>query len=1499
VIRFVVNHGATVMLLVLSIIVFGLGSYSTLPREAAPDVKIPVVLVTTPYIGVSPSDIESIVTIPIENEVAGVKDLKKMSSTSAEGASVISLEFEPDVVIEDALQKVRDRVNRVKPTLPEDTEEPEVQEVSFSDFPIIIVNIAGDVDQDLLKELGEDLADDVGRVPGVLNASLSGGLERQIRVQIDPRRLTQHGFSMGDVIGAIGDENVNIPGGEVRAGADSFLLRVPGEFAHPAEIEAVAVKRHGDSPVFVRDLGRVIDGYADASTYARMNQQRSVSLAVTKRAGANIVDINDEVKRLAAEHAETWPEGVSHQSLADQSKFIREMVSDLENNIITALLLVVGVIFFFMGARNSLFVAISIPLSMLMSFAIIQFFGITLNMIVLFSLILALGMLVDNAIVVVENIYRHAEEGKTLKQASIDGTQEVAMAVAASTATTVAAFFPLVFWSGIMGEFMGYLPKTVIIVLVSSLVVAVGILPVATAKLMRIKKVKKVDLLETRNPIMRAYKSLLQLSIRFRYLSALAGGGTLVASFVIYGMLNHGTEFFPSTEPPRATVAVRMPDGTDLETTDAVVRRVEQVMAATENVDIYVAETGVSGGGNPMAGQQALGNVARLTVDFLPDRNNAGPGDQIRVESTYLTIDQLRAAVQTIPGAEISVDQEEMGPPVGADIAVEVSGEDFHTVGELATKVRRRIAEIEGVTDLQDDYRVGRPELRLQVNRAAAKRTGASTRAVANAVRTAVAGAKASTFRDGKDEYDIVVELAPAFRNDLQSILSLRFPGREDTSPDKFSVPISAVAGYELAGGNGSIRHIDQELVVTIEGDVPEGFNANAVRQDVQVLLDELNANPDFMPTGTFLRLGGADDEQQASQEFLGRAFLIAVALILLVLVTQFNGYRLPMIILATVVLSLVGVLWGLLITGTPFGIIMTGLGVISLAGVVVNNAIVLLDYVEQLRERGHDVNDALVRAGMTRFRPVMLTAITTVLGLVPMALGISFDFWNLKLLLGSQSSQMWQSMAVAVIFGLMFATVLTLVLVPTMYSIFEDVERGRRWLVRRVFGGTTAAAAKVLVASVGLSAAGLWVGSAQAATVTLDQALRAAEEANFNLALARENTIQQEALRGQAWSLLSPKVSLGASYTINDEPIEFSMNIDEFIPEEFAEFFDDADAVEPTVIQAKSYLGWNASIVQPLFSGPALPLLRGAYRNVDAARLDESWTRSQLHETVTDAYYGVLIARSARGFAEAGLASSKQHLELADRQVTAGRLPPRAKLQAELGVAQAERQVAVADEAVVGAEQALRLMTGLDTDTELVQPQPVGAPGSLDDAIAKARSGRADVQAADLRVKVAQSQLTAERLGWLPRLDSRFTYSYSENSGFADDPTMWMLVFEASWLMWDGGARLATTRTAQSQLRSSQIMATQMRWLAEQEVHVSWESYDKASAARSAAEREVALATENLRLAEAALAAGSSTWLEVDDARLSLTSAQLAVLQEEANLATAAMALQRATGTP
>ena len=1499
-----IKRTPAVILAVFCIVVFGALSYITLPREAAPDVKIPVVMVSTYYTGVSPADVESLLTIPIENELASVKDLKKLNSTSAEGASIVTLEFEPEVNIDEALQLVRDRVDKAKPKLPEDATEPEIREISFSDVPILLVTIAGPVDELQLKELGEKLEDEFSRIPGVLDTTLSGGREREIRVEVNPSRLNHFGFKMGDVEGAIANENVNIPGGDVTAGGSSYLVRVPGEFETTNDITSVAIKRSGDRPVFVRDVAKVVDGFAERQTYARMNGQQAVTVGVKKRAGANIIDIADQVREVTAQVSQSWPEGVEYKILADQSKQIRDIVTELENNIFTALVLVVGVLLFALGARNSLFVAISIPLSMLLSFVLIDTFDLTLNMVVLFSLILALGMLVDNGIVIVENIYRHAEEGKSLFEASVVGTKEVAMAVTASTATTVAAFLPLVFWTGIMGQFMSFLPKTVIIVLVSSLVVALVVLPVATAALMSIPKTKDTEQEDEQSEevekkpqygaMITMYRKLLDWSIRYRYASAFVVFASLILTFIAYGKLNYGTEFFPETEPDRATIAVRAPDGTDLEQTDKIVQQVEAVLVQLENVDVFVAETGVSGTGDPILGAQGAPNEARITVDFLPIAANAKPGDKLRVEDSTKTIDTIRAALAMIPGAKITIEKERTGPPVGSPIAVEVAGEDFRTVGELAQVLRRDLAKISGATDLTDNYKVGRPEMRLKIDAGAAKRVGASTRAIASSVRSAIAGNKVSTLRDGENEYDIIVTVDERFATNLQEILEIRIPGREDTSPDTFPVPISSVAKFELAGGSGAINHIDQDLVVTIEGDISEGSNENAVRADVQTVLDNWSG-----PEGYTVRLGGANDEQQSAVAFLQKAFLIAIFLISLVLVTQFNSYSKPFIILASVILSLIGVLWGLIITQTPFGIMMTGLGVISLAGVVVNNAIVLLEYVEQLRERGLSLKDALMEAGTTRFRPVVLTAITTILGLVPMALGISFDVRQFQFISGGGSSQFWGPMAVAVIFGLAFATLLTLILVPTMYSIIDDFQnmgqKGRR-LFSKTFQRKTAKAAVVVF--LGCVFWGVWSNRAFAQEpLSINAVFDAALDKDIGLQLAAQQTEQQKARRVQVISALSPKIDFSGSYVINErevafDPAEMFPEIDEasiaeslsFIPEEqreevasgFADLFAPPSDSEATLIQQKQFLQAGVTIRQPLFSGSTLPGLHAVNQLINAATMDEQRGVQMVKLQSAVAFYQLVLARKALSLSQENVKITTGQKTQVDRKVAAGLLPRRSQLQSELSLAGANRQVTTAEEQLRTAEERFFRVTGLPKDTPLKEDDTFAVPSSLEECL-KLISSRPDVVAANHRMEAARFTKIGLQRQWLPNLNAMFNFSYNQNTGFNDDETPWYLTLNASWSMWDGGNRIGRVREANSQQTSALLYKNQLEEQITVAVKDVWQKLAGSESRLTSLDLEENLATENLTLAEREFAAGHNTWVDVDLARLTLMQTQFA----------------------
>jgi CzcA family heavy metal efflux pump len=1022
--NFAISHSVAIYVMILMVVIGGLGAYVAMPREAAPDVTIPVVVVSTPYYGVTPSDIETLVTQPMEKYLKDLKDLDKMNSTSSEGVSIVTLTFEPTIEVEDALQKTREKVDKARPELPPDAEDPVLTEINFSEFPIMLVNLHGDTDPLQLKELAEDMQDELESVPGVLSVNLAGGVEREVRVLIDPDKLQYYKLSLNDVSLALQREHVNLPGGSIDVGKMKFLVRVDGEFKDSSPLDNLVIKDKAGQPIYLHDIGEVVDGYKERDTYSRFRGQPNVSLSIQKRAGENLLRITEDSKEILSRWRQKLPTGVNITVTADVSDNVYEQVQDLENNILTGMLLVFIVLLFFMGGiRNSLFVATAIPLSMLISFLILHAMDITLNMVVLFSLVLALGMLVDNAIVIVENIYRHASQGKPRSQAARDAVAEVGWPVISSTATTVAAFGPMMFWPGVMGQFMGYLPLTVIVVLSSSLLVALIINPVLCATLMRIKPgVNLGDEEVPDNLLYRAYRATLEFSLRRRWVVVALSFVALFGTFAAYGVLGHGVEFFPQSTPTRAFIKVRSPDGTNLDASNHLAGEVESDLSKLKNLKNYVVNVGVGGGGSDLSPGSTQPNRSQFTLEF-PDADD-------QAESPFVTLERIRDILSEKAGGDFEVEKESSGPPAGKPINIEISGADFHELGRIARGVRQTIKDVPGLTDLKDNYVVGRPELQVVVNRKQAALLGVGTNQIANTVRTAVNGNTAIKLRDGDDEIDVVVRLQPSSRDDLEDIRELTVVGREGAQ-----IPLREVAELTTAGGTGSIRRVDRDRVITVEANVEAGFLPNDVLKAVQLKLADHR-----LPPGYQIRYTGENEEQVEAQIFLGKALLAALFLITLVLVTQFNSLLQPLVIVASVFLSLIGVLWGLILTGTPFGVIMVGIGIISLAGVVVNNAIVLIDYINQLRERGIERDEAVLTAGLVRFRPVMLTAVTTILGLVPMVFGVSWNFSDMSPVIGGRSVEMWGPMARSVASGLLVATVLTLVVVPVMYTHADDI---------------------------------------------------------------------------------------------------------------------------------------------------------------------------------------------------------------------------------------------------------------------------------------------------------------------------------------------------------------------------------------------------------------------------------------------------------------------------
>lgn len=1106
---FSINNRISVLVLVVLLAVMGIVSYLAIPKESFPSINIPNIFVVTVYPGVSPEDMESLVTRKLEDELSNISDVKNMTSTSAEGYSSINLEFEPSVDIEDALQKVREKVDLAKPELPEDAEEPNVQEINLSEFPIMNVNLSGKYDEIILKEIADDLQDRIEAIPSVLGVDLTGALEREVQVDVDLAKMKYYNITFGDIIGAISQENVTIPGGDISVGTKNFLLRVPGQYQDTKLIEDIVIKGENRNPIYVRDVAEVTFGFKERETYSELDGAPVITLGVKKRTGENILETASAVKSILEEQLPLLPPTTTYSISNDQSVDVVNMVSNLENNIISGLILVVGVLLFFLGVRNSSFVGISIPLSMFLSFLLLGLFGITMNMVVLFSLILSLGMLVDNAIVVVENIYRYLEEGFDNFEAAKKGTGEVAIPIIAGTTTTIAAFAPMIFWPGIVGQFMSYLPKTLIITLASSLFVGLVINPVICALFMRVDSQEGKAKLTKRgkqiligvvgftllillasnftswmmliifgvllwmsnkyvlepvgkwwqrkglNKVIDKYETTLVWALNNRLKTIGISFVVLLSSFVLLYAFNPGTEFFPEDIPPRDVyVQIETPIGSDVTFTKSIVDEVrDRVRNMPQYVDVnsvlatsgasITADPGSSGGGNA----SNKGTVALNFVDF-----------QEREGDVFEAMEWLRDHMaQNIVGAKITVEQPPNGPPTGKPINLEILGSDMDQLTRISNDVLSILEEdsvFAKMDGLESDLPEARPEVRIEVDREKAALFELNTNIIGSTIRQAINGVEASKFRDGKDEYDIIVRLNKNYRDDLSTLgdLTIMHEGNQ--------IPLSEVATWEVSDGLGGINHKDSERVITISADVRAGYQANAVLAEVQTVLSDYLKN---LPQGYSYSWTGQQQEQDESFEFLGLAFMIAVFLIALILVSQFNSVAKPLIILSSVIMSMAGVFFGLVTFQMAFGL-MAFLGIISLAGIVVNNAIVLIDYVDILRERdGMNLRDALIQGGKVRFRPVILTAITTTLGLVPLAIGFNLDFIVLisspltffsdlgsYIYMGGEQAAWWGPMAIAVIVGLLFATALTLILVPVLYSI---IERGRRGLNKVLFG--------------------------------------------------------------------------------------------------------------------------------------------------------------------------------------------------------------------------------------------------------------------------------------------------------------------------------------------------------------------------------------------------------------------------------------------------------------
>ena len=1070
---FSIKHNVAVVLLCIGLVAIGLFCYFDMSRESFPDVEFPYVIVTTRLEGANPTDVEQSVTIPLETELDGVEGLKEMRSASLDSMSMISLEFHPGIDKEVALRRARDAVDQAKPDLSAEAEEPVVKEFSMSSIPVVIYHLVATGDRIALSELhdlAEKVEDEIKTVAGVLDVDVFGARDREILIEVDPERLHFYHLSLAQVQAILRGTNRNISAGSADGEKDRVVVRVPGEFRSPAEIFGLVVAFTPEgSPVYMRDVASVRYDFEDEESRARLydftvggadsagnawtEPNASISLHVTKRVGTNVLDMCRSIdERLAGI---PFPPSVRVVKGLDMSKDVEMMVSDLENGIGTSLVLVVLVMFVGLGAMNALLVATAIPFSMLLSIIVLHATGQTLNTMVLFSLIMSLGMLVDNAIVIVENIHRHYSLGMSRTKAAITGTMEVMWPVVASTATTVGAFLPLLFWPGIMGEFMSYLPRTVIIVLLSSLFVALVINPTLAAMLMRIKPGARTTIdPESHRPtywLVQRYQVLLRFFLGHRRWTLVTSVLLLVLTLVVYAGFGAGVELFPPTDPDNVSCSISPPEGISLAESDRLCRAMEErvfgkpgsgfdaPVANLKFASVVVGLAGVGGGGGGL--QSDNSGPVRVQVEFV-DR-------ELRTESTMETLRKMRLRLEGLDadgrrvappllGGDYDVLKPEEGPPTGSAISVDVFGEDLNEMTRVVNDMKRLIAATAGTVKPTDDAVTAQPTIEWIVDRARAGMHGLEQLTVGSTIQIAVGGLITGTFGHGDDEQDIRLRLPRVYRFDLDRMQTLTIPmvGGQ-------AVPVASTASARLVPGPVTIKHQGKRRVLNASADVQPG-----IRQDSTIRKAFQDRVKDYrFPPGISHAFGGKAEEEADAKAFLGKAFAVALFLILMILVIQFNSVLVSGIVLCSVVMSLMGVFLGLLAIRAPFGIIMTGIGVISLAGVVVNNAIVLLDAIAQFEQRGQDAYEATVSACMVRFRPVLLTAVTTILGLLPMALKLNWDFRSMTMQFDTKSSQWWQSMSLAIIFGLLVATVLTLGIVPSLYLTYarhRDRRRGR-----------------------------------------------------------------------------------------------------------------------------------------------------------------------------------------------------------------------------------------------------------------------------------------------------------------------------------------------------------------------------------------------------------------------------------------------------------------------
>lgn len=1017
------THARTVLTALVLLLMSGLVASVTIPKEDTPDINVPFIYVSLHQEGLSPTDSERLLVKPVEQELKSIEGVKEMNAAAYQGGGNVTLEFDAGFDVDVAMTRVREKVDAAK--LPAEADQPGVNEVNLSLFPILVVNLSGAVPERTLLRAAHRLQDKIEAIQTVLEARIVGERKELLELIIDPVALESYGINAKAVVAGISRSNIVVAAGAMDTGQGRFSIQVPGFFETTADILNMPIKSDGDAVVRAGDVVSLRKTFKDASDTARVNGQKALTLEISKRTGTNIIETIHHVRAAVAEESAQWPDGIEVSFSQDESTKIKTMLLDLQNNVASAIVLVLIVVIAALGFRSGLLVGLAIPGSFLTGILLLDAFGLTVNIVVLFSLILAVGMLVDGAIVVTELADRKMSEGLTRFEAYKIAGQRMAWPIITATMTTLAAFAPLLFWPGTVGAFMRYMPLTLIMTLAASLVMALIVIPTLGSLIGKPAKAPKEtreektrDDLTTLSGLTGLYARILKKALKYPGLVTLATVGLLVASFVLYGQLGKGVEFFPRVDPDRFSLQIRAQGNMSLNERDALVGEVEDIVLDLHRTQgefhsIYTTARAKAQPGRNMP-EDIIGTVNVELIDWFARRR------------ADVIIDDIRTRTQKLAGIAVEASKEEAGPPVGKAIQLNISS---HTPAELYATARRiadKLSETQGLLDIEDGLPLPGIEWQLSVDRAQAAKFNVDIALIGNYIRMLTNGMTVGTYRpdESDEEVDIVVRL-PRDNRTLDQMDQMRVKTEKGTIPLSNFVTRTAVPRVAL------IRRVDGKRSITVRAGVAPGFLADPLAQDLQAWAETQDWSPDIA-----IEFRGENEEQDNARTFLGQALVVALFLIAIILVTQFNSFYSAVLILSAVIMSTAGVMLGLLVIQQPFSIIMSGIGVIALAGIVVNNNIVLIDTYNRLCTLHPDPVEAILRTGIQRLRPVMLTTITTILGLMPMALSMNIDLINRTVSLGAPSTQWWTQLATAIVAGLCFATVLTLLTTPCALMI-------------------------------------------------------------------------------------------------------------------------------------------------------------------------------------------------------------------------------------------------------------------------------------------------------------------------------------------------------------------------------------------------------------------------------------------------------------------------------